>query len=186
VVDDRASSHASDAMDAIATRRAGLFFAGIVIASLSALVATAVVACLLGIGDCTTCVCRAAPYGMAAAIAGTALLAGPNVIGHRSATIACALAFAIGCALSLWRAGVQESWWPVADICGELAPPLPAARPGVLLFDRPIAALCDPDDPAQSDSVVATVDFAYSAAMTFVCAVMAAMNDFGRAGQSDA
>jgi hypothetical protein len=116
---------------------------------------------------------------VAAVIAGMALLAGPGVIGYRRAAITCAMVFAAGCALSLFREGVQEGWWSLSGLCDDLVPSLSGWRSAALL-DRASAQLCDAGDPPHDDAVFATVNFAYSAAMTFICAVTAAVNDFGQ------
>jgi hypothetical protein len=177
--DDRASSHSSDAMDDLAARRAGLFFAAILVASALAPAAAAIAAGFFGAMDCAAYVCQLAPYGLAAVVAGMALLAGPGVIRYRTAVVACAVVFAAGCALSLFREGMQEGWWSMSGLCDDPAPALSGWRSSALL-DRSSAALCDAGDTARDDVVFATVNFAYSAVMTFVCAVTAAVNDFGR------
>lgn len=168
-------------MGDIATRSAGLFFTAILLASALAIAAAAVAARLFGTLDCAAYMCQLAPYGLAAVIAGMALLAGPGVVGYRGAAIACAVVFAAGCAVSLFREGMQQGWWTFAGFCDELTPSPPGSRWAAFVFDRSIAALCDARETTPDGFAFATVNFVYSAMLAFVCAVMAAVNDFGRA-----
>jgi hypothetical protein len=168
-------------MDDIATRRAGVFLAAILVACALALTlaAAAVAAGWIETMDCAAYVCQLAPYGLAAAVAGMALLAGPGVVGYRTAAIACTVVFAAGCALSLLREGMQEGWWSMSGACDDLAPSLAGWRSATFL-ERSSAALCEAGDGPRDDVVFATINFACSAAMTFTCAVTAAVNDFDR------
>lgn len=161
---------------------ARVFFGMILFASIAAVAAAVLADWLWVIEDCTPCVYQRAPYVLAAAVAGFAILARPTPAGYRALAVVCALVFVAGCAVSALHEGVQQGWWALPNLCDELSvrPNANGATTAAWLDNRPLSA-CDAIEAPFLGIPLTMLNFVYSAVLAFVCAVTAAVGDI-RAG----
>jgi hypothetical protein len=150
-----------------------LFFVVVMLASAAALAVAALAIRLGGRADCAPCLYQLAPYVVASAVAAAAMWMRPPAGKLRVATLACAMLFAFGCAVSMFREGVQQGWWALPVVCEDPAPA------GTGFLDAGLTDLCDAAVTTFDGIALSTLNFLYSALLTFTCAVMAAVGDFG-------
>ncbi|MDQ2083577.1 disulfide bond formation protein B [Xanthobacteraceae bacterium Astr-EGSB] len=167
-----------DPSSPVATIGPRLFFAVVMAASLAALAVAVLAERRGGRADCAPCLYQLAPYVLAALIAGAAMWMGAPPARMRRGAVACAALFAFGCAVSLFREGIQQGWWMGLAVCDDPAPLAAATANG--LFDGSLAALCEANASTFDGIALSTLNFFYSAFLTFACVVMAAVGEFGQ------
>jgi hypothetical protein len=145
------------------------------LASAAALAVAAFAIRLGGRADCAPCLYQLAPYVMASAVAAAAMWMRPGAGTLRVATIACAMLFAFGCAVSMFREGILQGWWALPLVCEDPAPD----GTGTGFLNVGLLDLCDATVTTFDGIALSTLNFLYSALLTFTCAVMAAVGDFG-------
>jgi disulfide bond formation protein DsbB len=156
-----------------------LFFAVVMAASLAALAVAALAERRGGRADCTPCLYQLAPYVIAALVAAAAMWMRASPARMRRVAVVCAALFAFGCAVSLFREGIQQGWWMGLAVCDD---PAPLAADASGLLDGSLAALCEASASTFDGIALSTLNFFYSALLTFACVVMAAVGDFGQDG----
>ena len=166
-----------DPSNHVATIGPRLFFAVVMAASLAALAVVGLTERGGGRSDCAPCLYQLAPYVIAAFVAGAAMWMRAPAARMRHGAVVCAVLFAFGCAVSLFREGIQQGWWMGLTVCDDPAP-LAAAAGGLL--DGSLAALCEASASTFDGIALSTLNFFYSALLTFACVVMAAVGDFGQ------
>jgi disulfide bond formation protein DsbB len=156
-----------------------LFFAVVLAASLAALAVAALAERRGGRADCAPCLYQLAPYVIAAIIAASAMWMRTPATRMRRAAVVCAALFAFGCAVSLFREGIQQGWWIGLAVCDDPAP-FTATTDGNGLLDGGLATLCEASASTFDGIALSTLNFFYSALLTFACVVMAAVGEFGQ------
>ena len=160
-----------------------LFFAVVMAASLAALAVAILAERRGGRADCAPCLYQLAPYVLAAFVAGAAMWMRVPPARMRRGAVACAALFAFGCAVSLFREGIQQGWWMGLAACDDPVPLTAAAANGLL--DGSLAALCEASVSTVDGIALSTLNFFYSALLTFACVVMAAVGEFGQEGDGN-
>jgi disulfide bond formation protein DsbB len=168
------SAKSASIVDAFIRTRSGLVLVSIVIASAAALLAAFIAELVFGIAGCALCLYQRAPYGMAAAIAMLVLVGRPSALVLRLALVACAISFAAGGAIAIYHVGVQQSWWIEAGVCEAQAPSVTKFIDlHALLAGGQARPACNVIDWSLFGLSLAAVNFIYSGALSFGCAVMA-------------
>ena len=173
-----------DPSSPVATIGPRLFFAVVMAASLAALAVAILAEWRGGRADCAPCLFQLAPYVVAALVAGAAMWMRAPPARMRRSAVACAALFAFGCAVSLFREGIQQGWWMGLAVCDDPAP-LAAVAAANGLLDGSLAALCEASASTFDGIALSTLNFFYSAVLTFACVVMAAVGEFGQEGDGN-
>lgn len=158
--------------------REHFLLAAISVCSLAALAAGLIGALAFDSGAYTLRACQCVPYGIAAAVAASAMLVRTTMAARRIVFVLCAVVLASGCAVSVFHEGVQQGWWINSSLCeAPLSPATGITSLQMTLADRLIRGPCDDTDWNVLGLSVAMLNFVYSAILTLGCIVFAVMAD---------